>query len=319
MSTRTLLLAALAGAASAAFHLAVGLGSFGALILAYLSQLPLFAAGLSAGLPAALAASAVGLAIVAAALPLAVAGLFAVGAALPVLVLTGRALLSRRDAAGNTVWYPAGHLVAALNGIALAYLAAAALYFSGRDGGLAAAGREFLAEALRGFAGTAGVADLPAGAMDDSLVAGLLPALILTSWQFMVAVNGLLAQGALTRFGANLRPGEPFARLDLPSWPVFALAAAAAAALLPGQIGDFGRNAALVVLMPFFFLGLSVIHAVSTRWPGRGVLLAGTYLILLLAGWPALVVAAVGVFEPWMRLRERLAPPPGGSGGGARG
>ena len=34
-----------AGASSAALYVAVGLGSFGALILAYLAQLPLFAMG----------------------------------------------------------------------------------------------------------------------------------------------------------------------------------------------------------------------------------------------------------------------------------
>ncbi len=306
MSGRVLLLAALAGAASAAFHLAVGLGSFGALILAYLAQLPLFAVGLGAGRGAALAASAVGLIVVAVALPLPIAGLYAVVTVLPVLVLTSWALLSRQDADGATAWYPIGYLVAVLNAVALALLGAAALYFSGTEGGLSGAGRAFLDEMTRGLAEDAGLPGAPALPGAGAIVR-FLPALVLVSWQMMVAVNGLLAQGALARFNANIRPGERFAELILPSWSILVLAAAAAASMLPGQIGDFGGNAAIVALLPFFFLGLSVIHAVSTRWPARAFLLAAVYLILVISGWPALIVAALGVVEPWLRLRERMS------------
>ena len=47
--SRQLILAVGAGALTALFYVAVGLGSFGSLILAYLAQLPLFAIGLGAG------------------------------------------------------------------------------------------------------------------------------------------------------------------------------------------------------------------------------------------------------------------------------
>ncbi len=309
MSSRALLLAALAGAVSAALYLAVGLGSFGALILAYMAQLPLFAVGLGAGFAAAAAATAIGLAIIAFALPLSAAGLFALTTAAPVLILIGRALLSREAEDGSTVWYPAGYLIAMLNALALIILAAGALILSGQPGGMVGAGQELLADMLRGFARGLDGAEMPANAMANSPVAALLPALVLISWQIMVVVNSLLAQGALARFGANIRPGEPFTALYLPRWLSVVLAAAVLAALLPGQIGDFGRNAAVVALLPFFLLGLSVIHAVSNRWAGRVFVLLGVYLILFVAGWPVLIVAAIGVFEPWTRLRARLAGP----------
>ena len=309
MASRALLLAGLAGAASAGLYLAVGLGSFGALILAYLAQLPLFAAGLGVGFPAAVAASAIGLVVVALALPLTAAGLFALTTAAPVLVLTAHALRSRQAEDGSTAWYPAGYLIATLNALALILLLAGALVLSGREGGMVGAGRELVSDMLRGLSGTAGEAEIDAAPPAHGPMTALLPALVLISWQLMVIVNGLLAQGALSRFGANIRPGEPFAALFLPGWPRPVLAAAVALALLPGQFGDFGRNAAVVALLPFFLLGLSVIHAISHRWAGRAFVLLGVYLILFVAGWPAVIVAAIGVLEPWTRLRTRFGTP----------
>lgn len=290
-------------------YLAVGLGSMGALILAYMAQLPLFAIGLSTGFRAAVLAAGVGLAVIAVALPLSAAGLFALTTVLPVLILISRALLSRQAEDGSTAWYPAGYLLATLNAIALVLLCAAALYLSGRDGGMVGAGREVLAEMLRGFSQSAGTPAPPADALANSLVTRLLPAIVLISWQIMVVINGLLAQGALARFNATIRPGEAFARLILPRWLTLALAASLLAALASGQIGALGRNASVVAALPFFFLGLSVIHAVSIRWPGRTFILLGIYLILFFAVWPALVVAAIGVFEPWTQLRARLVSP----------
>jgi len=245
--------------------------------------------------------------IIAMVLPLPAAGLFAVTTVLPFLILISRALLSRQADNGGTTWYPAGYLIALLNGCALALLAAGAVILSGKDGGMVGAGQEVLAEMLQGFARTTGSQAIPADALKTSTLAALLPALVLTSWQFMVVINGLLAQGVLARFGANIRPGERFAELFLPQWLTMALAAAVLASFLPGQLGDFGRNAAILTALPFFFLGLSVIHAASNRWLGRGFILLGIYLMVFVAGWPAMIVAAIGVFEPWTKLRARFA------------
>ena len=303
--SRQLILAVGAGALTALFYVAVGLGSFGSLILAYLAQLPLFAIGLGAGFRYASLATGIGAVLIAVALPLSVAALFLVTVALPVLVLTNRSLLSRTDPDGSTEWYPLGHLVATLNAIALAALLAAALLFGSHEGGMIGAGKALLAEMMRGLVGDDSSRQAVAAARDR--LAWLLPALVLTSWQIMVIVNGLLAQGALSRFSLNIRPGAPFRDLWLPQWLSFALAAALIASFLPGQIGDFGGNAAIVAALPFVFLGLSVIHAVSVRWPARTFILVCVYFGMFMTGWPALVVAAIGVLETWLSLRQRFS------------
>ena len=303
--SRQFLLAVGAGALAALFYVAVGLGSFGSLILAYLAQLPLFAIGLGAGFHLALLASGVGTVVIAAALPLSAAGLFLLTAALPVLVLTNRALLSRTGPDGRVEWYPPGHLIAILNGLALAALVGAALAFWGHDGGMVGAGRELLAEMLRGSV-VGGLSEQAVAAAQNRL-AWFLPALVLSSWQIMVMVNGVLAQGVLSRFSLAIRPGAPFRELWLPQWLSVALAAALVASFLPGRIGDLGGNAAIVAALPFVFLGLSVIHALSVRWPARTFVLVCLYVALFVAGWPALIVAAIGFLETWLSLRQRFS------------
>jgi len=125
----------------------------------------------------------------------------------------------------------------------------------------------------------------------------------------MVIVNGLLAQGVLSRFSLNLRPGVPFHTLWLPQWMSIVFAAALLASFLPDQIGALGTNAAIVAGLPFVFVGLSVIHALSLRWRARAFILVCVYFGLVVAGWPALVAAAIGFAETWLSLRQRFSSP----------
>ncbi len=93
----------------------------------------------------------------------------------------------------------------------------------------------------------------------------------------------------------------------MPQWIGFALIACVIASLATGQIGYMGRNGAILVAIPFFFLGLSVIHAVSRGWRGRQIGLPLLYLLMMFLGWPALIVAGLGFVEQWFGLRRRYA------------
>ena len=309
--SRDHLLALGAGAVSAVFYLSVGLGSFGAMILAYMAQLPLFLMGLGWGFRAAAIASAVATAVILAAASPAAAALFAVTGAAPVLVVVYLALQSRPTANGPVEWYPPGYLMASVAGLALAILIAVGVYYAGDEGGLEGATQTL----LRAMLGTI-VGDVPTQRIDLVIAAlsRFFPALALTSWQMVAMGNGLLAQGVLARFNRNRRPGAPFAGLELPRWPSFAFVAFAAAAFMPGQIGFLCGNGAVIMAVPLFFLGLSVIHAVTKRWPGRAFLLLLLYLLLILSGWPALFIAALGLAEQWLQLRRRFAGPRGDQG-----
>ena len=100
------------GAVGAALYLAVLTGSPGALILAYLSELPLFAAGLWLGTPAAAAAGLTATLALFAAGGATAAALYAGLYAVPIGLLVRQALLARRTADGALEWYPPGPLAA---------------------------------------------------------------------------------------------------------------------------------------------------------------------------------------------------------------
>ena len=305
--SREILTALGGGIVSALFYISVKSGTPGSILLAYLSPLPLFVAGLSAGWRGAATASAVAAAGVAAGASFAAAGMFVALIAVPATIVVRQALLSRNAAPGAVEWYPPGLLMGWLTGYGLTVLGAAALYLAGASGGLEAAASRFLNETVGRLAETP--TDPRVQLMLDAL-ARFLPGMMLAVWLIVTAANAALAQGVLVRFGWNRRPSPPFAAMVLPRWMSGALAVAALATLAPGGIGSFGRNALIVATVPFLFLGLAVVHALLRRTAARGFILAGLYLLLALFGWPAILIAGIGIMEQWVELRRRFAGPP---------
>lgn len=305
---RDAILALAGGIVAGLLYVSAGLGSAGAVILAYLAPFPVFLVGLGLGVNAVAIAGAAGALAVFAFNTTRMAVIFIVATAVPIWLLTSHALQARPAAAGGgTAWYPAGNLLAWISALGLAGLGAAAAYFAMvTDGGLQQATHAAIRPALQTLLAGIDPARLEAW---TALIARFFPALVLNSWAFMLIVNGILAQGVLSQFRHNLRPSPPVGSLELPRWVGLALAAAVAAAFVPGQVGMIGQNAAIILFLPFFFLGLAVIHAVSHRWPGRAFILVVLYLVIILFGWPALVAAALGVIEQWVHIRRRLAPP----------
>src|SRR5712671_3068845 len=115
------------GGVAGGLYSSVMLGTPGALILVYMTQLPLFLAGLWLGAGAAAIAGLTGSLVLLAASDLLGAALFAALNAVPVVLLVRQALLARRRADGALVWYPLGLLTAWLTAFALAGIAAALL------------------------------------------------------------------------------------------------------------------------------------------------------------------------------------------------
>jgi hypothetical protein len=306
-----LLLAIGGGAISALFFLSVMAGGGGALVLAYMAPLPLLMLGLGPGLSAALLGGVAATALVGLASNLLAALAFALANLLPALLVVRQALLARTGADGSLEWYPPGLLVTALAGYGVALLLAAAMLTAGETGGLEGAVREALEGTLgaisQGLAGPGTTeADALAGFVD--VLVPVFPALVVISWLAMTVVNGALAQGLLMRFGRNRRPPMRMAMLSLPPWAPAALAVVGlAAVLLDGGLGYLAVNAALVLLVPFFFAGLAVVHALAARRGSKPLVLVLFYLFLLLFQWVVPLVVGLGLIEQWAGLRQRFA------------
>jgi hypothetical protein len=122
----------------------------------------------------------------------------------------------------------------------------------------------------------------------------------------MIVVNGVMAQKFLTASGKNLRPIPAYSEIEVPTWPAAVVIFGALVAIFGGNAGFFGINVMLIGTIPFFFIGLAVLHSISAAWPGRLFLLIGAYLLLVLLVWPAAIIALLGLIEHWVRLRERM-------------
>ncbi len=299
-------IAVLCGVVGGSLYLAVVLGSPGALILVYLTQLPLFVAGLWLGIGAAAIAGATATLVLLAASDAMAALLFAAINAVPVVLLVRQALLAQRQEDGTVLWYPPGLLTAWLTALALGGLGAAFFALGGPQALLADL-RTVVAEALSrlSYEGPVSLTQIA------NALALVTPGIIAASWMVMVVINGVLAQGLVARFKVNWRPSPDLASLDLPIWITAALAIAIGLTLFGGIPRFIGINAAIALIVPFALAGLAVLHTATRRLAHPAMALVVFYVLAALFGWPLLIAAALGLCETWLGLRRRLAPDKG--------
>ena len=302
---RYLLAAISGGIASALVYSLTGIGSFGGILLAYFAPLPLYLIGLSFGWTAGAAASAVAAVTITLLGGFLGAAIFVLINALPALIIVRQALLSRPDAQGQPVWYPAGLLVISLSVTAAVLYTVIAVWLNAQPAGLEGSVRALI-EGLSHQIIPAESADMRA--VFVAMLMPLLPGIFAVSWMFMVVVNATLAQGLLVRFKRNFRPSPDIVTMEFPNWfPVAAAIAALGGYLLPGGMGYYGVNLAMILILPFFFMGLAVVHALCRRSSATAFILIVFYGMLIIFGWLAIIVAALGLIEPWVGLRRRFA------------
>jgi len=261
----------------------------------WLTSLPIFAAGLGFGSGSAFGALCVGTVMVLVLASEWPALIYLLGFALPALLMVATGLRAGRLDASVPM---------ALTGIwpALVILLVAVLLADtpgGFDGALIGSVKQGLTRM--------GIAD--AGMPVEQLARIMAPAM--AGW--MVAaliICGIGAQTTLTRRGMALAATPRWCETRLPIWYGF-LPAGAAVIWLSGMGGESGLPLALflVLLLPFFLLGLAAVHRRSAGRTARPLMLGVFYAGLVILSVPAAIaVTAFGFFEQWGRRHE----PPGG-------
>jgi hypothetical protein len=304
---KDLAIAAGGGVVSAAFYLATVFDAPAALILAYLAFLPLFAVGFGLGAGAATVAAVIATTLVALASSWTVGFVFALAYGVPAAAMVRLALRVRQEPDGAVEWYPVGQLVSWLAVYACGSFVLLALL--GGDSGLREAVTQIEAVMTSVLPGE----QSPQVAMLVSTIAGYFPAIVMASWLVMALVNMVLAQGVLERFGRNRRPAPKAASIEVPQWYTAVVVGAAALALIAraaewDALGIIARNSALALLVPYFLVGLAIVHVWARQWPARLAILAGFYLLLVVFGWVAmLALIGLGFMEQWLSLRQRFA------------
>ena len=303
--SRFVLTAISGGIASALVYSLTGMGSFGGILLAYFAPLPLYLIGFSLGWTASAVASAVAMVTMAIVGGFLSAAIFVFVNALPALIVIRQALRSHPNAQGQPVWYPAGPLVISLSITGAILYTMVALWLAAQP-----AGMEGTVQALVEHLSSQIIPDESADsrAAIVAMLTPVVPGIFTVSLLVMVVVNASLAQGLLVRFKRNNRPSPDIVTMEFPNWfPVTAALAAVVGYVLPGALGYYGVNLAMILVLPFFFMGLAVVHALCRRSLAASFMLTVFYGMLIIFGWLALIVAALGLIEPWAGLRRRFA------------
>jgi hypothetical protein len=299
-----------AGAAAALLFASLASGSMVAMLLFYLSPLPIMIAALGWSHWAALAAgifAAVGLGFMNTFLLVG----FLIGVAFPAWWLGYLALLARpasTNGAGGVEWYPVGRLVlwAAIIGTLIVVAAVPNL---GTDKESFQAGlRSAFERALR-IQSSAGPSIPIRGDTQrvlDILVAAIPPAAAVLA-TMISAANLWLAAKVVNLSGRLRRPWPDLSALALPPLASGLLVAAILGSFLPDLLGLLSGVLAASLFMAYAMMGFAVLHSITRGINSRGFALTAAYVAVVVFGWPILAMSMLGLAETAFNIRNHFA------------
>lgn len=310
---RTLGIAAGAGLASALLFAASAQGAGPALIIAYVTPLPIMIAALGFGHTTGLAAAAVASSSLAIYLGVLPGIFFAILLGFPSWWLAYLALLARPlavqpapsgPAAANVMlWYPIGRVLAWGAGILAAVIlvmgAALLIRYGGYESTLS-----YLTSRLDSIIGGSSSAGLT-GAASARHIVQMLPVLMAASAFLMLMLNLWLAARVVERSGLMRRPWPPLPEnLRLPKFVVAIVAAAGLAALAGGAARVAGGVAIASFGMAFALQGLGAAHALTRGLAVRRLILLTIYFITFTVVPSLVALAVLGIVDCLLPLRH---------------
>ena len=314
------LIALAAGCASALMFASIISGALISLVLFYLAPLPLMVAALGWGpLSATIGgiAAAIGLGAIFG-LPYCIA--FVLTVALPAWWLGHLALLGRPISAGALAgngaapaapameWYPVGRILLWAAGFA-ALTTMAAMFTLGSDAATITAA---LRRGLQRVIGVRGAASPGSEQVVDALVA-IAPAAAAVVAMMTLTLNLWLAAKITATSGRLHRPWPDLKSAALPPMTLAALSLALALCFTGGLLAMLGQIASAALLMAYALVGFAVLHTLTLAMKSRALWLSASYAVVLVFGWPVVVMVGLGLAEAVFGFRQRYlqrkAPP----------
>jgi uncharacterized protein YybS (DUF2232 family) len=312
------LLVGSAGLISAGLYLSAIIWSLGALLLAFLTPLPIFLVGLSLGARAAGIAGAMAALIVIAASST-LGGVMYIGAyALPVFLVCRSAMLSRViiDASGGKTVerYPPGMLTIWLTLVPVTVLVLTFIYAMANGDSLEAMITRQLEPFIQHYrtayeAAITGTDVTTPGQLEmiEKLIIQIAPTMLAIGSMATVLLNGVLAQGVLSRFGHNMRPSPRMGQIELPHWLIICFASNFLLGISIGDtLGYLAMALAGTFAFPLFLSGLGVAHAAADRSKVPFGLLFVVYVLLSISRWGTPAAVILGLIDHFAGLKARL-------------
>ena|SRR5438105_454862 len=315
------LIAIVAGSASALMFASIISGALISLLLFYLAPLPLMVAALgwgplSATIGGIVAATALGAIF---GLPYCIA--FAVTVALPAWWLGHLALLGRpidngvspgngaRSVAPGLEWYPAGRLLLWITGFA-ALSTMAALLTLGTD---AASITSALKRGLLRILGPREAASTGESEQWIDALVTIAPAAAAIVAMMTLTLNLWLAAKITATSGRLQRPWPDLKAAALPPMTLAALCVAIAFGFAGGLLAILAQILTAALMIAYALTGFAVLHTLTLALKSRALWLSAAYAIVVVFGWPVLAMVVLGLADAIFGLRQRYLqrrPPP---------
>ena len=294
-----------AGLVSSLLSAAAVIGSGVGLLLAYFSILPILLVGLSQGKKAANFATLSGI-IGAALLSSTHQGIFySISIAFPAWLIILTAFAPQREHTTPSKQIPIGEIISRLvilGGIIL--ILSASILFDNL-GDLAKDIESLLYKMIMSNSHS-----LTSTANHQLLVERMVPffpAIIFLSWLLMIIINTVVSQAILVKAGINLKPAFQYSKIKAPEWIYWIFAASGLLILIgPNSLEYVSRNLTAIILIPFLFIGLSVVHTAARTFRSPSLILFPLYFFIIISSWPTFIAILVGFFEKWTKIRQKF-------------
>ncbi len=127
-------------------------------------------------------------------------------------------------------------------------------------------------------------------------------------WGFLLISCAWIANSSLARINLAKRPNIIITPFPIPHWLLSLMAIWALASLIGGESMRFlGKASLIILLLPYFFQGMAMLHNHVKNWPNRLFFLITTYILMVVFIWPALLMIGAGLWQHIKTLNKHLS------------
>jgi hypothetical protein len=212
-------------------------------------------------------------------------------------------LVSQQGEAHLRLWYPVGLAMLQLAVYGCAAMALLALTMSYGDTSLPQTIVGSIEEQVKEMKEQYGVSLI----VDTQQLAFMVCGFMGWMWGMMLWLHAMLAHRMLARKEHAERPHLFVTPFPLPAWLLSLLAICALASLIASPTLAFlGKACLLLLMLPYAFLGASLMHHASQTWPNRKFFLIFIYGGIVVMFWPAFILCGMGFWHHLKNLNKHL-------------